>query len=166
MVTTASATTATAAAESKDTEMTEAETDPATAGEQATTEATAPDGETTQAEPTATDGPAATPASAKGKRKSTSGVPEHKGKKLNKRKSMARLITDAEPGDYFFAKFKGYSPWPSIICPEDMLPETLLATRPVSTEDSQGNLREDFKEGGKNAKDRTYPIMFLETNEL
>lgn len=79
---------------------------------------------------------------------------------------MANLIPTAKPGDYFFAKFKGYPPWPSIICDESMLPETLLATRPVSTENSQGVLREDFQEGGKNAKDRTYPIMFLETNEL
>lgn len=154
-------------AENKDTEMTDA--DPAVAGAQATTDATAPDGNPAEAEPTSTyAGPtaAATPASAKGKRKSTGGVPEHKGKKLNRKKSMVNLITDAKPGDYYFAKFKGYAPWPSIICDESMLPETLLATRPVSTENSQGELRDDFKEGGKNVKDRTYPIMFLETNEL
>ena len=50
--------------------------------------------------------------------------------------------------------------------PEEMLPESLLATRPVSTERADGTLRDDFKEGGKNVKDRTYPIMFLSTNEL
>lgn len=140
---------------------------PAVAGEQATTEATAPDGRTAEAKPVSSDAATvATPASAKGKRKSTGGVPEHKKKQLNKKKSMASLITNAQPGDYYFAKFKGYAPWPSIICDESMLPETLLATRPVSTENSQGELREDYKEGGKNAKDRTYPVMFLETNEL
>lgn len=148
-----------------------AETDPATAGAQATTEATAPDGtnaeaETVPSDGAAADGTAATPASAKGKRKSTGGVPEHKNKKANKRKSMVNLVPDAQPGDYFFAKFKGFPPWPSIICDESMLPETLLASRPVSALNSQGDLREDFQPGGKNAKDRTYPIMFLETNEL
>ncbi|KAF1351256.1 hypothetical protein BDV97DRAFT_398204 [Delphinella strobiligena] len=144
------------------------EADPAAAAEpQATTEANAPDGSTAEAETVTSDAAtAATPASAKGKRKSVSGVPEHKKKAAGKRKSMANLIPTAKPGDYFFAKFKGYPPWPSIICDESMLPETLLATRPVSTENSQGELRADFQEGGKNAKDRTYPIMFLETNEF
>lgn len=140
---------------------------PDAAGEATTTEATGPDGESAEAQPTSADGTAvATPASAKGKRKSGAGVPEHKNKKLNKRKSTVNLTLGAQPGDYFFAKFKGYAPWPSVICDEDMLPETLLATRPVSTENSQGELRADYQEGGKNAKDRTYPIMFLETNEL
>ncbi|KAL1304017.1 hypothetical protein AAFC00_000458 [Neodothiora populina] len=154
-----------AAADEKPAEKPEA--DPATAGEQATTEATGPDGQTAQAETAPSEGAsAATPASAKGKRKSTGGVPEHKNKKANKRKSMVNIISGAQPGDYFFAKFKGYAPWPSIICDESMLPETLLATRPVSTINAQGELRADYREDGKNAKDRTYPIMFLETNEF
>jgi len=144
-----------------------AEPDESTAAEQTTADADVPGEEKVEADPIASDSAtAATPSSAKGKRKSSAGVPEHKNKKLNKKKSMANMITSAKPGDYFFAKFKGYAPWPSIVCDESMLPETLLATRPVSTENSQGELRADFQEGGKNVKDRTYPIMFLETNEL
>jgi len=42
-----------------------------------------------------------------------------------------------------------------------MLPETLLVKRPVSAMRIDGTYREDFLEGGKNAKDRRYPIMFL-----
>lgn len=61
---------------------------------------------------------------------------------------------------------KGYPPWPCIICDEEMLPETLLKTRPVSAKRLDGSYRDDFTEGGKNARDRTYPIMFLGTNEL
>lgn len=47
-----------------------------------------------------------------------------------------------------------------------MLPEILLGTRPVSAKRADGSYREDFEEGGKNARDRTYPVMFLSTNEL
>lgn len=102
------------------------------------------------------------------KRKSTGGVPEHKGKKAaGKRKSLpANLNLDAKPGQFFWARLKGYPPWPSVICDESMLPEALLASRPVSTSRPDGTIREDFLEGGKSAKDRTYPIMFLSTNEL
>lgn len=102
------------------------------------------------------------------KRKSTGGVPEHKGKKAQaKRKSMpANLNLDAKPGQFYWARLKGYPPWPSVICDESMLPEVLLASRPVSTSRPDGSIREDFVEGGKNARDRTYPIMFLSTNEL
>lgn len=100
------------------------------------------------------------------KRKSTGGVPEHKNKKLNKKKSMPTLHLDCKPGQFYWARLKGFPPWPSIVCDEEMLPESLLATRPVSTARPDGSLREDFKEGGKNAKERTFPIMFLYTNEL
>lgn len=145
--------------------------DEETAGKQATTEATAPDGETAEAAeaPSApADNAAETPASANKnqKRKSIGGVPEHKNKKLNKKKSMPTLHLDCKPGDYYWAKLKGYPPWPAIICDEQMLPESLLASRPVSTARPDGSIRDDFKEGGKNAKERTYPIMFLSTNEL
>jgi len=118
------------------------------------------------AEPTAASTPAA--GGKDKKRKSTGGVPEHKGKKAQgKRKSMpANLNLDAKPGQFFWARLKGYPPWPSVICDESMLPEVLLASRPVSTSRPDGTIREDFLEGGKNAKDRTYPIMFLSTNEF
>lgn len=61
---------------------------------------------------------------------------------------------------------RGYQPWPVIVCDEEMLPESLLSKRPVSAKRIDGTYREDFLEGGKNAKDRRYPIMFLGTNEL
>ena len=79
---------------------------------------------------------------------------------------MPSLHLDCKPGQFYWARLKGYPPWPSVICDESMLPETLLASRPVSTTRPDGSLRDDFKEGGKNVKDRTYPIMFLSTNEL
>ena len=143
------------------------------AGKQATTEVTAPDGEGTTEVATAPsaavdEGPAdATPASSKKeRRKSTGGVPEHKNKKLNKKKSMPILRLECKPGELYWARLKGYPPWPAVICDEQMLPESLLATRPVSTARPDGSIRDDFKEGGKNAKERTFPIMFLSTNEL
>ncbi len=111
-----------------------------------------------------------TPASTKKnqKRKSFSGVPEHKTKKLNKKKSVKdlQLHLDVKPGEYYFARMRGYPAWPSIICDEKMLPEILLRTRPVSAMRMNGTYREDFEKGGKNVADRTYPIMFLATNEL
>lgn len=109
----------------------------------------------------------ATPASGKKseKRKSTSAVPEHKTKKLNRKKS-AVLLVDAKPGNHYWARLKGYPPWPAIIAHEDMLPETILADRPVSARRPDGSYREDYQEGGKNFKDRTYPVMYLGTYEL
>lgn len=138
-----------------------------TAGPQATTEVNPPDGEGNAEADTTTTGVDATPTAGKnGKRKSSSGVPEHKTKKLNKKKSSAQLNLGAQPGDYYWARLKGYPPWPAVICDESMLPETLLGSRPVSTKRPDGSYREDFLEGGKNARDRTYPVMFLATNEL
>ena len=93
-------------------------------------------------------------------------MPEHKAKKLNKKKSMPNLNLDVSPGEHYWARLKGFPPWPSICCDEDMLPESLLGSRPVSTKRPDGTYREDYLEGGKNARDRTYPMMFLATNEL
>ena len=148
--------------------------DEETAGPQATTEVNPPDGDGTTEVAEPPSAPAAdgdvdnTPSSAgkKDKRKSVGGVPEHKSKKLNKKKSMPTLHLDAKPGEHYWARLKGYPPWPAVICDEQMLPESLLASRPVSTTRPDGSLRDDFKEGGKNAKERTFPIMFLSTNEL
>lgn len=105
--------------------------------------------------------------SSNGKRKSIGGVPEHKSKKLNKKKSMQKIThLDAQPGDYYFARLKSYPPWPSIICDEEMLPASLITTRPVTTKQQDGTYRADYADGGKKAHERTYPIMFLQTNEL
>lgn len=101
------------------------------------------------------------------KRKSGAGVPEHKKKTPSKKKKAApELRLDAKPGDMFMVAMRGYQPWPVIVCDDDMLPESLLAKRPVSAKNADGSYRADFLEGGKNAKDRRYPVMFLGTNEL
>jgi hypothetical protein len=126
--------------------------------------------ETDEAETTLPDtngAPAADKKPAAPKRKSSSGVPEHKGKKLNKKKSMPKLThIDAQPGEYFLARLKGYPPWPSIIADEDMLQENMLETRPVTTKQADGTYKEAYADGGKKENERTFPIMFLHTNEL
>jgi len=99
-------------------------------------------------------------------KKKSSSVPEHKSKKLNKKKSKVLTHLDAKPGEYYFARLKGYPPWPSIICDEEMLPQILLSTRPVTTRQPDGTYKEAYADGGKRAYERTFPIMFLYTNEL
>lgn len=110
-----------------------------------------------------------TPASTKksggsAKRKSTGGVPEHKGKQ-NRRKS-AVVQVHAKPGEYYLARLRSFPPWPSIVCDEEMLPASLLETRPVSAYRADGTIRDDYSENGKRGHERTYPVMFLQTNEL
>lgn len=101
----------------------------------------------------------------KGRRKSTVGTDSKK--KLNRKNSKARIThMDAQPGDYFFVKLKGYPPWPAVVCDEDMLPDSLLKSRPVTAARQDGTYREDFADGGKRAADRTFPVMYLETNEF
>ncbi|KAF2204201.1 hypothetical protein GQ43DRAFT_197906 [Delitschia confertaspora ATCC 74209] len=109
-----------------------------------------------------------TPAPKKGnnKRKSISGIPEHKKKTPSKKKAAPELHLNVQPGEYWFVAMRGFPPWPVVVCDEEMLPETLLSKRPVSAKRIDGTYREDFREGGKNAKDRRYPIMFLGTNEF
>jgi PWWP domain-containing protein len=100
-------------------------------------------------------------------RRKSGSVPEHKGKKLNKKGSKARITNlGAQPGDQFLMKLKGYPPWPVIICDEDMLPQSLLLNRPVAAKRPDGTYREDFADGGKRAHDRVFPVMYLYTNEL
>lgn len=104
--------------------------------------------------------------SSNGRRKS-GGVPEHKNKKLGKKKSMPKMThLDAQPGELYFARLKSYPPWPSIVCDEDMLPESLINTRPVTTKKADGTYNEHYADGGKKVNDRTFPVMFLYTNEL
>lgn len=99
-------------------------------------------------------------------RRKSGGVPEHK-KKLNKKASKAKMThTDAKPGDYFFVRLKGYPLWPAIVCDETMLPTTLLKNRPVTAARPDGSYRADYEDGGNKVKDRTFPVMYLHTNEL
>lgn len=119
------------------------------------------------AEPEADAAAADTPAAAKGKgrRKSTAG--ESKGKTLSKKGSKARLThIDAQPGDHFLVKLKGFPAWPAIICDEDMLPQALINTRPVSAARPDGSYSEAYADGGKRVHDRSFPVMYLYTNEL
>ena len=100
-------------------------------------------------------------------RRKSGGVPEHKNKKLNKKASRARMThTDAKPGDYFMIRLKGYPLWPGIVCDESMLPNTLLKSRPVTAARPDGSYREDYADGGPKINDRTFPVMYLHTNEL
>ncbi|KAK7951841.1 uncharacterized protein PG986_007569 [Apiospora aurea] len=118
------------------------------------------------AEGAAIEANGATPSSSKqaARRKST-GTPA--AKKLNKKASKARMLhLDCVPGDHFFARLKGFPPWPVIIADESMLPQTMLSTRPVTAARPDGSYREDFADGGKRAADRTYPVMYLHTNEF
>ena len=95
-------------------------------------------------------------------RKKSSAVPEHKSKKLNKKKSRPLTNLNAQPGEYYIARMKGHPPWPSVICDEDMLPQSLLTTRPVTAALEDGTFkRADYADGGKRAHERTFPIMFL-----
>ncbi|KAI8966020.1 hypothetical protein F5Y11DRAFT_236481 [Daldinia sp. FL1419] len=90
-----------------------------------------------------------------------------KGKKLNKKASRAKILhVDAKPGEHYFAKLKGFPPWPVIIAEEDMLPQSMLSTRPVTAARPDGTYREDFADGGKRIADRTFPVMYLHTNEF
>lgn len=103
----------------------------------------------------------------KSKRRKSIGGGEAKGKKLNKKASKPRMLhTDAKPGEHYFVKLKGFPQWPVIICDEDMLPASLLKNRPVTAKRADGSYREDYADGGKKVADRTFPVMYLHTNEL
>jgi hypothetical protein len=135
-----------------------------------TAETTGP-ASTSEKEPTGAADDAAdeptTPAASKSQaRRKSTGVAD-KSKKLNRKASKAKILhLDAKPGDHFFAKLKGFPPWPVVICEEDMLPQNMLNTRPVTAARPDGSYREDFADGGKRVADRTYPVMYLHTNEL
>ncbi|KAK0754177.1 hypothetical protein B0T18DRAFT_32121 [Schizothecium vesticola] len=124
--------------------------------------------------PAAAEAPAAADAAATGptpskshaKRKSV-GLADPKGKKLNKKASKARILhIDAQPGEHFFVKLKGFPQWPVIICDEDMLPTSLIKSRPVTAKRADGTYRDDYQDGAKKASDRTFPVMYLHTNEF
>ncbi|KAI1863836.1 uncharacterized protein JN550_009334 [Neoarthrinium moseri] len=118
------------------------------------------EGESAPAAPAAVD---ATPVN-KNRRKSAAAST---GKKLNKKQSKAKIQhLDAKPGDHFFAKLKGFPPWPVIICDEVMLPQNMLAARPVSAMRPDGTYRDGYEDGGKKVGDRSYAVMYLQTNEF
>lgn len=117
-------------------------------------------------EAAATPATSQTPTSGKkasnGSSKKKAAVPEHKTKKLNKKASKRLTNLDAKPGQYYLARMKGHPPWPAIICDEEMLPMSLLDTRPVTTKLPDGTYKKpEYADGGKRVHDRTFPIMFL-----
>lgn len=125
------------------------------------------DTEKATATPTTAQTPATGKKASNGSSKKKAAVPEHKTKKLNKKASKRLLNLDAEPGQYYLARMKGHPPWPSIICDEEMLPMSLLDTRPVTTKLPDGTYKKaEYADGGKRVHDRTFPIMFLHTNEF
>ncbi|KAI5466669.1 hypothetical protein BGZ63DRAFT_4417 [Mariannaea sp. PMI_226] len=149
------------AADGDDVEMKDAPKDQST--EEATGESSAPPAEPESAP---ASGSAETP-SGKGKarRKSTAG--DSKGKTLNRKNSKARIThLDAKPGDHFLVKLKGFPAWPCIICDESMLPAALVNNRPVAAARPDGTYTEAYADGGKRAHDRSFPVMYLCTNEF
>ncbi|WZH39654.1 uncharacterized protein QYS62_000579 [Fusarium acuminatum] len=147
--------------DSADTEMKDAPETSAAEETKAENSAPSVDGETA-AENTAAETP-----SAKGKnnrRKSTGGATR---KSLSKKASKARLThLDAKPGDHFLVKLKGFPAWPAIICDETMLPQALVDSRPVAAARPDGSYTEAYADGGKRVNDRTFPVMYLHTNEF
>lgn len=106
----------------------------------------------------------ATSTSSKNRRKSAGGASR---KSLNKKQSKAKMThLDAKPGDYFLVKLKGFPEWPAVVCDEDMLPQALLTTRPVTAAKPDGTYAEQYADGGKRVSDRNFPVMYLYTNEL
>lgn len=105
--------------------------------------------------------------SAKNKNRRKSAGGESKGKTLSKKASKAKIThSNAQPGDHFLVKLKGFPAWPAIVCDEDMLPEALLTTRPVTAARKDGTYNDNYADGGKRVNDRTFPVMYLHTWEL
>lgn len=75
------------------------------------------------------------------KRTRTSGVAERKIKKLNMKNSMPGPHLNPQAGQYWYARVRGHPLWPVII-------------------------RDVLQAGGKNARNKRYPVMFLGQNEL
>lgn len=63
-------------------------------------------------------------------------------------------------------KLKGFPTWPAVIADQEMLPQGLLATRPQTAARLDGSYREDYADDGKRARERTFPVMFMGTQEL
>ncbi|KAL5362615.1 hypothetical protein BJX96DRAFT_154248 [Aspergillus floccosus] len=125
--------------------------------------ATAPAEAEAAPEPEANGTPASAKKSSSSKRKSTGGS----GSKLSRKKSQTRIThLHAKPGEYYLARLRSFPPWPSIICDEEILPQSLLTTRPVSAARPDGSYRDDYADDGKRAHERTFPVMFFQTNEF
>ncbi|KAJ5816935.1 hypothetical protein N7447_009168 [Penicillium robsamsonii] len=128
-------------------------------------------GETAEAAPA--DAEAAAPAEANGTPASAKKSPKNRRtstgatQKLSRKKSQSRIThLDAKPGQTYLARLRSYAPWPAIICDESILPPSLLETRPVTAMQKDGSYKGDYGDGGRRAHERTFPVMFFETNEF
>lgn len=125
--------------------------------------------DTTAADPdqSAVEGATKTPSKSSSNNRRKSGGGASNRKSLSKKASKARIThLGAQPGDHFLVKLKGFPEWPAIICDESMLPQALLTTRPVTAARPDGTYVENYADGGKRVNDRTFPVMYLHTNEL
>lgn len=129
------------------------------------------DGEAAEAAPV--DAEAAAPAEANGTpasakksskdRRTSTGATQ----KLSRKKSQSRIThLDAKPGQTYLARLRSYAPWPAIICDEGILPPSLLETRPVTAMQKDGSYKGEYGDDGRRAHERTFPVMFFDTNEL
>ncbi|KAJ5566232.1 hypothetical protein N7535_007870 [Penicillium sp. DV-2018c] len=134
----------------------EAKADEPEAGDAAPTDAEA-------AAPAEADGtPASAKKASKNRRVSTGAT-----QKLNRRKSQSRIThLDAKPGQMYLARLRSYAPWPAIICDEEILPASLLESRPVTAMQLDGSYKGEYAEGGRRVHERTFPVMFFGTNEF
>lgn len=108
-----------------------------------------------------------TPASAKKSSKNRRASGGANQSKLSRKKSVTRIThLDAKPGQYYLARLRSYAPWPSIICDDEILPESLLENRPVTAMQKDGSYKGEYADGGRRTHERTFPVMFFETNEL
>lgn len=146
------------------------------ASEEAQAEAKA-EGEAAEAAPAKAEGEAATaedapaeangtPASAKKSsknRRSSTGATQ----KLNRRKSQNRIThLDAKPGQYYMARLRSFAPWPAIICDDEILSESFNESRPVTAMQKDGSYKGEYADGGRRTHERTFPVMFLGSNDL
>lgn len=161
-----------AATEKKADTETEAEADkPTTSDEVHEAKADGEAGEAAEAAPA--DAEAAAPAEANGtpasakksskNRRTSTGATQ----KLSRKKSQSRIThLDAKPGQIYLARLRSYAPWPAIICDEGILPPSLLETRPVTAMQKDGSYKGEYGDDGRRAHERTFPVMFFDTNEL
>ncbi|KAJ5124585.1 uncharacterized protein N7515_008410 [Penicillium bovifimosum] len=115
------------------------------------------------AAPAEADGtPASAKKASKNRRVSTGAT-----QKLSRKKSQSRIThLDAKPGQTYLARLRSYAPWPAIICDEDILPPSLLESRPVTAMQPDGSYKGEYADGGRRTHERTFPVMFFETNEF
>lgn len=140
---------------------------PAPSASEAAEAAEEPADDDAKDEPAAGQESKKTPAKNGRDRRKSVGGSAAKAKTLNKKASKATLTNiDAQPGDQFLVKLKGFPAWPVIVADESMLPLILIQSRPVSAARSDGSYAEPFADGGKRVHERKLPVMYLHTNEL